>query len=57
MEEKKGEEGDSGREKEGVGIKEALRSRKGARCGKKDPLPPRPPLITLILILFKIYKK
>ena len=55
MEEKKGEEGDSGREQEGVGIKEALRSRKGARWGRKDPLPP--PLITSILILFKIYKK
>ena len=40
MEEKKGEEGDSGREQEGVGIKEALRSRKGARWGRKDPLPP-----------------
>ena len=40
MEEKKGEEGDSGREQEGVGIKEALRSRKGARWGRNDPLPP-----------------
>ena len=30
MKENKGEEGGSGREKEGVGIKEALRSRKGA---------------------------
>ena len=54
MEEKKGEEGDSGREQEGVGIKEALRSRKGRHGGGRTPCPP---LITLILILFKIYKK
>ena len=39
MEEKEGEEGDSGREQEGVGIKEALRSRKGARWGGRTPCP------------------